>query len=196
MSNYPFFFSHNNYFINERVGLFKFNQVYKVFDSDGRQIGLIQQKMPGYLKALSLLINKSMFPFQLFIKDNDDNILATVKRGWTFWQSKISVLDKDGNVIAYIHSKFKLVKPEFRILDSEYRLFAVVKGDWKAWNFSVTDKENNIIGTVSKKWNGILKETFTTADKYVVSIEPKVAEDNQKIAIVATAVTIDMVLKE
>ncbi len=43
---------------------------------------------------------------------------------------------------------------------------------------------------------GLLKEAFTTADKYVVSIVPEYAEDTRKMAIVATAITIDMVLKE
>ena len=196
MSNFPYFFSHNNYFIDERVGFFKFNQQYKVYDSDGRQMGLIQQKMPGYLKFLSLILNKSMFPFQLFILDNDNNTLATVRRGWTFWMSKIDVLDKDEKLIAHINAKFKLLKPEFRILDTDQRQIASVKGDWKAWNFNITDNDNKVIGTINKKWGGVLKEAFTTADKYIVSIEPEVAEDNRKIAIVATAVTVDMVLKE
>ena len=52
------------------------------------------------------------------------------------------------------------------------------------------------IGTITKKWNGILKKAFTTADKYVVDIVPEYAEDKKKMAIVSFAVTIDMVLKE
>ena len=40
------------------------------------------------------------------------------------------------------------------------------------------------------------KEFFTTADKYNVSINPSYAEDTNKINIVATAIIIDMVLKE
>ncbi|MDR0547326.1 MAG: hypothetical protein LBG77_07070 [Dysgonamonadaceae bacterium] len=196
MNQFPYFFSHNNYFIEEKVGLFKFNNAYKVFDTDGRQIGLIQQKMPWYLKILSLVLNKAMFPFTLFVMDNDNNVLTTIKRGWTFWTSKITVLDKNETPIAFINQKFKLLKPEFRILDTANQQIAVIMGDWKAWNFNITGNDNQQIGTISKKWNGILKEAFTTADKYIVSVAPEIAEDVKKMAIVSTAITIDMVLKE
>jgi hypothetical protein len=40
-----------------------------------------------------------------------------------------------------------------------------------------------------------MKEAFTRADKYYVSIIPEYAEDRNKIAIVSTAITVDMVMK-
>jgi uncharacterized protein YxjI len=49
---------------------------------------------------------------------------------------------------------------------------------------------------INKKWAGIAKELFTSADKYYVSIVPQYAEDQNKMNIVITAITIDMVLKE
>jgi hypothetical protein len=41
-----------------------------------------------------------------------------------------------------------------------------------------------------------MKEIFTTADKYRVSIIPEYAEDSNKIIIVSTAIIVDMVMKE
>ena len=41
-----------------------------------------------------------------------------------------------------------------------------------------------------------MKELFTTADKYNVQIEENYANLENKIAILAGAITIDMVLKE
>ncbi|MDR2839649.1 MAG: hypothetical protein LBV75_00050 [Paludibacter sp.] len=196
MSNYPTFFNHNIFFIDEKVAAFKFTNTYKVFDSDSRHIGNIKQKMSAGLKVLSLFLNKAMFPFRLDIIDNENNLLASVTRGWTFFMSTISVSDSDANTIAIIKQKFKFFKPEFRILDIHNEEIAIIKGDWKAWNFSINDSKDKLIGTINKKWAGVFKETFTTADKYIVSIEPDVAEDSKKIAIVATAITIDMVLKE
>jgi uncharacterized protein YxjI len=137
-----------------------------------------------------------MLPFHLDIKDTEGNVLASIKRGWTFFMSKISVLDAKGEVIASIKQKFKLFKPTFHILDPAGVQIATISGDWKAWDFTITDNANRPIGTITKKWNGLLKEAFTTADKYVVSIQPKVVESTKKIIIVATSITIDMVLKE
>ncbi|MDR2768894.1 MAG: hypothetical protein LBB82_11280 [Treponema sp.] len=190
------FFENNDYFIDEKVAFLKFTNAYKVYNSGGEQIGAIQETMHGGLKLLSLFVNKAFFPFKLNILDTEGKVLATIKRGWTFFMSKIQVLNAEGSPVASIKQQFKLFKPTFHIFDMGERPLASITGDWKAWNFTITDAGGSQIGTITKKWNGILKEAFTTADKYIVSIKPGVAEDSGKIAIVATAITIDMVLKE
>jgi uncharacterized protein YxjI len=81
-------------------------------------------------------------------------------------------------------------------MDNEGREIATIKGDWAAWNFEITDTAGQRIGRVDKKWDGLAKELFTTADKYVVNIEPSVTDENQRIAIASVAAAIDMILKE
>lgn len=75
-------------------------------------------------------------------------------------------------------------------------LIAEITGDWKAWNFKITDASNNQIGTISKKWAGAMQEIFTTADKYNVNINADYSNLENKIVILSGAITIDMVLKE
>ncbi|RYZ13934.1 MAG: scramblase, partial [Sphingobacteriales bacterium] len=104
--------------------------------------------------------------------------------------------DQHNVVLGTIKQKFKFMKPTFNIFSAGEQQIASISGDWKGWNFNIADEQSNQIGTITKKWNGLLKEAFTTADKYVVTIVPEYAEDTRKIAIVATAITIDMVLKE
>jgi uncharacterized protein YxjI len=195
-TNVQEFFKHDDYFIDEKVAFLKFTNAYKVYNSAGDLIGAIKETMPSGLKILSLFLNKGLFPFKLDILDTEEKVLATIKRGWTFFMSQIKVLDPEGNLIAQIKQQFKFFKPTFNILQDDGTPIASITGDWKAWNFTIVDGGNNQIGTITKKWNGILKEAFTTADKYIVSINPGVAEDAKKIAVVATAITIDMVLKE
>ena len=190
------FFKNDDYFIDEKVGFFKFTNAYKVYKGNGDQIGIIKETMSGFLKILSLFLSKGLFPFKLDIVNTEEQILATIKRGWTFLMSRIEILDSEGSVIAHINQKFKLLKPTFSILDPNGNLIATITGDWKAWNFTIIDDNDSQIGTISKKWAGILKEVFTTADKYIVSINPGIDSDVKRIAIIATAITIDMVLKE
>ena len=105
-------------------------------------------------------------------------------------------MDGNGTTTGYIRQKFRLLKPRFLIYDNNEICVAEIKGDWKAWNFSITDLSGNELGQINKKWAGLAKEMFTTADKYHVSIVPSNVEDRNKINIVVTAITIDMVLKE
>jgi uncharacterized protein YxjI len=197
-SIFPQFFAGNDYFIDEKVNFFRFENAYKVYDAEGIQIGVIAQKLSAGAKMLRLLLNnaKAMMPFALEIRDMQDEKLVTIRRGWTFWTSKIALEDANGIVIGRIKQKFRLFRPTFNIFDADGQQIGSITGDWKAWNFGITDNEGASIGKITKKWAGAMKEIFTSADKYNVSIAPEVAEDTRKIAIVATAITIDMVLKE
>lgn len=193
----PTFFLGDEYFIDEKVNFLRFTNEYKVYNETGAQIGVIKQRMGGWQKALTLLVNKAMLPFQLEIIDAEDRLQATITRGWTFWMSKIVVTDANGVEIGHIKQKFKFFKPTFLISDpSSGENIAQITGDWKAWNFAIKNPAGEDMGKISKKWAGAMKEIFTSADKYNVSIDPNYAENNNKVAIIATAITIDMVLKE
>jgi uncharacterized protein YxjI len=190
------FFDANNFFIDEKVNFFQFENSYKIFNEQGVQIGNVKQKLTAGQKFLRLLLNKAMLPFKLEIKDNSDKVLATVSRGWTFFMSKISITDSYGNNIGSIQQKFKFFKPKFTILNELNVPIAEINGDWKAWDFKITDANQSEIGTISKKWAGAVQEIFTSADKYNVSINGSFKDEKTRIAIISGAITIDMVLKE
>jgi uncharacterized protein YxjI len=190
------FFESNTYFIDEKVNFFKFENCYQIYNDKGENIGAIKQKLNIGQKLLSLLISKTMLPFFLEIRDSNDNLEVTISRGWTFLLSKITIKNAQGEAIGYIKQKFKLFSPTFNIFNTSEELIAEISGDWKAWNFKINDASNNQIGSISKKWAGAMKELFTSADKYNVQIEENYANLENKIAILAGAITIDMVLKE
>ncbi|RAJ05127.1 uncharacterized protein YxjI [Chitinophaga skermanii] len=191
----PFFLS-DDFFIDEKVGFLKFHNAYKVFNPNGEQIGNIVQHVPTWHKFLRILFSKKVMPFTLNITDMNDQQLASIERGWTFWLSKITIKDQYGTPVGGIKHKFSFLKPKFVIHDQFQMDIAHIKGDWKAWEFSITDQHERALGRISKKWAGAMKEIFTTADKYHVSIASEFPENENKIALVAGAITIDMVLKE
>ncbi|MEJ0033395.1 MAG: phospholipid scramblase-related protein [Bacteroidota bacterium] len=146
------FFEGQNYFIDEKVNFFKFENQYKVFNEKGENIGSINQTLSVGAKLLRLLLNKAMLPFKLEIKDETGKLVASISRGWTFWMSKIIISSGDDKVIGSVRQKFKLFKPTFRIFNHEEKQVAEITGDWKAWNFVINNENNSQIGTISKKW--------------------------------------------
>jgi uncharacterized protein YxjI len=190
------FFESNTFFVDEKVNFFKFENCYNVYNEHGESIGAVKQKLTGGQKVLRLLLNKAMLPFLLEVKNSNDQVEASISRGWTFFMSKITIKNAQGVVIGTIQQKFKLLKPTFKIFNNSNIQIAEISGDWTAWNFTIKDQSNNQIGTISKKWAGAMKELFTTADKYNVTIDPNYTNKDNKIAILASAITIDMVLKE
>ena len=191
------FFQSNTYFIDEKVNLFKFANAYKIYNENGDQLGQVEQRLSVGAKILRLLISKAMLPFKFDIVNANGQVEATITRGWTFWMTKINILDASGNMVGKIRQKFAFLKATFIIETPEGTEIAKIVGDWKAWNFSITDNTGSEIGTITKKWNGVMKEMFTTADKYVVDLIPAYNNStSQKMAVLTAAITIDMVLKE
>lgn len=166
---FPSFFLGNTYFIDEKVQFFKFHNHYKVYDKDGMQIGSVVQQVSGKHKFLRLFLSKAMLPFMLEIIDNNEKVVLSIHRGWTFWMSKISIVKDGGTTIGYIRQKFKIIRPSFRIFDQNENEIGMITGDWKAWSFSIKDTHGNEIGTINKKWAGITKEFVGSASAKVMA---------------------------
>jgi uncharacterized protein YxjI len=193
---FPEFFSGNDYFIDEKITFFKFRNEYKVYDASGGSIGGVVQKISFSHKLLQVFFKKAVLPFNFYIVDNNKRPLLVIRRGWTFWLSRILIEDENNIPLGYIKQKFKLVNPSFWIYSSDRKLVAEINGDWKAWNFSIINREHIKVGEINKKWNGFLREIFTTSDKYHVAVNSETISPVDKRLIVATAITIDRVLKE
>lgn len=186
----------DHFFIDERLNLIRFSNHYRLYDGEGQEIGAIRQQLSLGAKLLRLLVNKAMLPFELHIENAEGRVEAVIKRGWTFWMSKISIENGEGREIGSIKQKFRLLTPRFQISDVLGQPIAEINGDWKAWDFVITNAQNQPIGAISKKWAGITRELFTTADKYHVALHPGLHDEKQRAIILSAAITIDMVLKE
>ena len=190
------FFSNNTFVIDEKIEVFKLSNAYKVYDGQGQEIGAIQEHKSFFNVILDMFLSDSMMPFELNILNADGKRIAQLKRGLTLLRSKVRIFNEAGAPIGSFKHMFSLVNPKYILMDNEGREIATIKGDWAAWNFEITDTAGQRIGRVDKKWDGLAKELFTTADKYVVNIEPSVTDENQRIAIASVAAAIDMILKE
>lgn len=103
--------NNNEFLIDEKVGMFKFENQYKIFNNEGHQLGRVQQKMSVGQKILRMLISPALLPFKIEIYDENNTMILKVSRGWTFWMSKITIEESHGEVLAFIKQKFKLFTP-------------------------------------------------------------------------------------
>jgi uncharacterized protein YxjI len=85
----------------------------------------------------------------------------------------------------------------FFVYDKLGQQVAQVKGDWKGWNFKFLDASGNELGTITKKWAGIGKELFTSADNYMISLNDQLQQNPSIVALLlAAGLAIDVVFKE
>jgi len=92
--------------------------------------------------------------------------------------------------------KFFSIGGAFSVLDANDQKLCDLKGKWTSWEFKFLSQGAEL-ATVTKKWSGLGKELFTSADNYVLQISEEVPP-NQPVRqlILAAVLCIDMVLKE
>ncbi len=188
----------NLFLIKEHTGIFKAANNYDVFDaaSGAKLIECREPNLGFFTKLFRFTDYKRMTPFEVVLTDTDGRRVLTVRRGVSLFLSKVEVLDGSGRLVGGFKQKLFSIGGAFRVLDARDNEVCVLKGKWTSWEFKFLRGEKEL-AVVSKKWNGLGRELFTSADNYVLSIGDRVpADDDVRILIMAAVMCIDMVLKE
>lgn len=187
------------YFVKERVALVKLTDAYDILDPETQeQIGSAKEEPATWAKYLRLLVNKQLLPTTVNIYQNGDQTpLFSIHRPMAFFRSKIRVTGPGAQPFGYFKSKMFSFGGGFHVFDTRDEQVAEIKGDWKGWNFKFLTKDGREIGSVTKKWAGIGKELFTSADNYIISLTD-VPNGNTAAStlLLAAGLAIDVVFKE
>jgi uncharacterized protein YxjI len=190
--------SKNLFLVKEHVGVFKAANNYDIFDpATGDMIMLCREEGLGPITKLLRFTNyKRMTPFDIRINARDGRQLVRVTRGVSLLRSHVAVLDESNARLGGFRQRLMSIGGAFEVLDNDDRPLCQLQGKWTGWDFrfKAGDRE---LAHVTKKWAGIGKEFFTSADNYVLQISDDVpAESPLRQLILAAVVCIDMVLKE
>jgi uncharacterized protein YxjI len=187
------------YLIKQHAGLLKWTAAYDIFDaSNNEQIGVAKEEPSLFVTILRLFMNKQTLPTNVvFYEQDQDKPLFRISRGFTFFRSTVNVLDAEGQLVGSFKSKMMSLGGGFWVYDTDEQQFAEVKGDWKGWNFQFLTSDGEELGTVGKKWAGMAKEFFTTADNYVIALNDTARTmKNSNMLLLAAGIAIDIIYKE
>lgn len=189
----------NLFFVKEHVGMFKASNSFDIFDPETKQVMLQcrEENLGFFTKMLRFTDYKRMTPFDIQIKTPTGEKILTVKRGVSLFLSTVQVLDENDVLIGKFKQKFFSIGGKFEVLDANERSLCMLKGKWTSWDFCFVSSDNKEFATVTKKWSGLGKELFTSADNYILQINPEVPENHPlRKLIMAAVMCIDLVLKE
>jgi uncharacterized protein YxjI len=190
--------SRNLYLVKEHVGFFKAANNYDIIDPDTNQVILLcrEERLGLLTKLFRFTDYKRLTPFEVIIRTPDGQPVLCVKRGLTLFVSKVDVLDERGQRIGGYAQKFFALFDKFSVVGANDQPLCTLKGNWTSWDFRFMAGDQEL-ARVSKKWAGLGKELFTSADNYVLSISEVVPADNPiRGLILAAVMCIDLVLKE
>jgi len=188
----------NLFLVKEHIGMFKASNNYDIYNPENNQIimNCRENNLGFFTKVMRFTDYKRMTPFNIEITTASGEKLISVKRGIAWLRSTVEVFDEKDRLVGTFKQKLFSIGGKFEILDKNEKPVAMLQGKWTGWDFKFT-YENKQLAQVNKKWAGMGKEFFTSADNYVLQIEETVAEDSPlRQLILAAVMCIDMVLKE
>ncbi len=188
----------NLFFVKEHRGIFKSANNYDIFDPNTQQMMMTcrEEKLGMFTKIFRFTDYKRATPFDIEIKTADGSKVVTVKRGISIFLSNVEVFDENNVLVGRFKQKFFSIGGKFDVLDTSDNVVCSLKGKWTSWNFDFSQGDVKL-AHVAKKWSGIGRELFTSADNYMLEIAPSVPQnDPVRLLILAAVMCIDMVLKE
>ena len=188
----------NLFLVKEQVGMFRAASNYDIFDPETGELILHcrEDKLGLFTKVMRFTEYKQISPFDVEIRTPSGEPVLRVKRGFAFILSKVDVLDESNVRLGGFQQKFFSIGGAFSVLGASGNKLCDLKGSWTGWEFKFVTG-GNVIASVSKKWAGVGKELFTSADNYVLQISDEVpAENPVRQLILAAVMCIDFVLKE
>ncbi len=190
--------SKNLFLVKEHVGMFKAANNYDVYDPETGSIIMEcrEPKLGRLTQLLRFTDLKQNTPFDIHLTDTSGRPILRITRGVSIFLSRVSVLDADDVEVGGFKQKLFSVGGAFDVLDENESVLCSLRGKWTGWEFKFLAGDTEF-ARVTKKWAGLGKELFTSADNYVLEISDSVAPDSRlRILILAAVLCIDMVVKE
>ena len=184
--------------VRQKAKLIEVTNQYKILDADGNEIGAVNQVGQSTAKkALRLLTRVDQYlTHKLDITDADGTVVLKLVRPAKLMKSKLEVKDGSDALVGMVVQENVMGKKRFSLNDASGAKLGELQGtSWVSWDFKITDAQGNVVGTVDKQFGGFLREGFTTADTYMVRLEPTCTGTLRQLAF-AAAVAIDTALKQ
>ena len=168
---------------------FETKNKYAIFDSQGNQLYFAAERKGSWFARQFL---KASRPFELAILDNAGHQVMNVSRPFRFFFPEVTVRDENNKVLGIVKKKFSIISKRYCLYDAAGKELFTLKGPLlKPWTFNIM-KHDQEVGKITKKWSGLMKESFSDADNFGV-IFPNNADVSVKAFILGVVFLIDFV---
>lgn len=169
-----------SFFIKEHSGIFKMSDTYDILDPESQQqIGVAREEVSAFSKVIRMVISKGIMPTEIKVytgtAEAPGELQFSLRRSVGLLRPKVRVFDSSGHLIGTLRSKAFSMGVTFIVEAPDGQELAMIKGNWKGWDFKFLSGDQEL-GQITKKWAGLGKEMFTSADNYIINIDADVNE--------------------
>ena len=189
---------HGRLVFKQKVKLIEMNQEFKIWDETGAEAGTIKQEGQSALKKAARLVSSldQYMSHTLAVYDVSGAKVCELTRPRKIFKSRLTVRDGTGRDAGTITQANVFGKIRFDLHGAAGESLGQIRAEnWRAWNFSIVDSTEREIARITKKWEGLAKTMFTSADNYVLEVDSGVTGD-LRLLVLASAAGVDVALKQ
>lgn len=165
---------------------------YEVITDKNSVLMQVEEESGSAITVLTRMFLKSLRPFTMHLFSPQGALLYQIKRPFRFFFHEVEILKANGTVLGTVKRRFSFVRRIYSVADSQgveiYELFGPF---FHPWTFHIR-KGITDLGQITKKWSGLLKESFTDADNFGI-VFPNKIDTNQKAVLLGAVFLIDFV---
>ena len=196
MTTVPFFSQMPGVGIHQKRKLFELRNEYTLVDQVGTVIGTATQERQAFL-ALLARVGSDLdlaLPSTIVVRDSNQAPVLELHKPW--FRAAVTATTPDNQVIGSVKVQIRVGKRRFNLLGADgNRIGEVHAQNWRARDFAVFDASGAEVARVTKRWRGLLTESFTDADSYAVEFSPAIGDPLRTLAF-AAALAVDIVMKQ
>lgn len=184
--------------VRQRRKIIEMTNQYELLDPKGLALGTVfEVGQTSLRKAVRLFTSFDQYLTHRYeIRDAAGQLVLSLVRPAKIMKSRIEVSDSSGAPVGAIVQRNIIGSKRFGFEAPDGSNLGEIQGEnWVSWNFQIKDAAGTPVGRVDKKFAGLLSEAFTTADTYMLTLDPSLAGATRSLAF-AAAVAIDTALKQ
>jgi uncharacterized protein YxjI len=184
--------------VSQKAKLIELTNEYDVLDpATGVLLArVVEVGQSGLKKVVRFLGNyDQFFTHRLEVRDPSGAVLLQMTRPAKLFKSRMQIADGNGTPIGEIVQDNVFGKKRFGFSVGGAIIGGIRAENWRSWDFAIEDGNGTEVGRINKKWAGVGRELFTTADNYQVLIHHELPFP-LRLMVLASAVTVDTALKQ
>lgn len=184
--------------ISQKPKFVEMTNEYAITAEDGAELGAIRQEGQSKARKLLRLVSSvdQFLTTKLTVYDAAGAKVLELVRPAKVLKSTVAIRDANGTLVGKIVQENVVGKERFRLDGPNGEPIGSIDAEnWRSWDFAIRDAAGTEVGRITKKWAGILREGFTTADSYLLQISGVVSRPMRSV-MVAAAAGIDTALKQ
>jgi uncharacterized protein YxjI len=189
--------AHKEVFITQKFEIMEMLSVetrnrYRISDAAGRPIGYAAEEQTGILGFVLRQIFGHWRSFEVHFYNNARQEVLHAVHPFRFYFSRLDVYNSKQQLIGAIQKRFAFLSKKFAVEDGRgVTVMEVSSPLWKLWTFPFTHK-GKTVASISKKWSGLLSETFTDRDNFRVEFNSADLGNDARNVILAAAIYVDL----